>query len=157
MFEDLIKKMEDAGIEPSQLHRIIASPDGSDWEYEIFDPHLTGVVLVESPTDAMCVDITGYQVLTISNALQAIVFITTVLTVIANGWIVPDILILAHTLEGLSEVEELLFHALAKVTTTTLIMGDRKGTSVLDFYRKDNGASMKEAFDNATNQPPENI
>lgn len=157
MFENLIEKMEDAGIEPSQLHRIITSPDGSDWEYEIFSPYHRGVVIVGSPTDAMCVDIAGYTVLTISNALQAVVFVTTVLTVIANEWIVPDILILAHTLDGLSEVEEFLFHSLARVTPTTLVMGDRNGTSVLDFYRKDNGKSLKEAFDDATNQPPENI
>ena len=125
MFDNLIKEIDDEGIDVSQIHKLITSPN----------------------TD----------VLTISNALQAVVFVTTVLTVIKNEWIVPDILILAHTLDGLSEVEEFLFHSLAKVTPTTLIMGEREGTSVLDFYRKDNGKSLKEAFDDATDQPPENI
>ena len=157
MFENLITEIDDARIDSSQLHRIIASPEGSDWEYEIFSPYHRGVVIVGSPTDAMCVDIAGYKVLAISNPLQAMVFVTTVLTVIANDWIVPDILILVHTLDGLSEVEEFLFHSLAKITTTTLVMGDRNGTSVLDFYRKDTGKSLKEVFDGATNQPPENI
>lgn len=157
MFDNLFKEIEDANIDASQLHKLITSPNTDTWEYDIFSPHHRGVVIVGSPTDAMCVDIAGYTVLTISNALQAVVFVTTVLTVIANEWIVPDILILAHTLDGLSEVEEFLFHSLAKVTPTTLVMGDRNGTSVLDFYRKDNGKSLKEVFDDATNQPPENI
>lgn len=157
MFDNLIKEIDDEGIDVSQIHKLITSPNTDTWEYDIFSPYHRGVVIVGSPTDAMCVDIAGYKVLTISNALQAVVFVTTVLTVIKNEWIVPDILILAHTLDGLSEVEEFLFHSLAKVTPTTLIMGEREGTSVLDFYRKDNGKSLKEAFDDATDQPPENI
>ena len=148
--DNIFKEIEDANIDASRLHKLITSPNTDTWEHDIFNPRHRGVVIVGSSTDAMCVDIAGYTVLTISNALQAVVFVTTVLTVIANEWIVPDILILAHTLDGLSEVEEFLFHSLARVTPTTLVMGDRNGTSVLDFYRKDNGSSMKEVFDNAT-------
>ena len=144
---DLISNCE---LDASKLHRVITTPDDREWETEIFTSCIKGVVITATPVDAMYVNNVGYTALTITTLFQAIVFITTVLTVIANGGVVPTILILPHTLNGLSKAEDLLFQTLPRVTRTTLVMGNRGGTTVLDFYRKDKGSSMKEVFDNAT-------
>lgn len=107
-----------------------------DW-IDLLESPVQDIVIVSTETEARFAEEAGHAAVIVEDEISAIVFVTTVETLMSEGYFIPPLLLLVESLESLTAPEKILYLSLAKLTPMELVLGERLGFSISDLIEVD--------------------
>ena len=118
-----------------------------DW-IDLLESPVQDIVIVSTETEARFAEEAGHAAVIVEDEISAIVFVTTVETLMSEGYFIPPLLLLTQSATRLTATEKLLFLSLAEKTPMELVLAEIPDSSLadlIDFYEDTLGKLLNAA------------